>query len=411
MLVPQVRFTIYHAKGETIVYLNESLSMKKYILSIVKLLLISQLPAQNLLVNPDAESLPRGTGWTVISEGAITCLLVPTNNMVNWTMKPNGSVNYPFDHTTGANGGTVFFSGCDTYFQGPFEVQQTIDVSADAATIDAGTQLYFFSGYMMTPVSNQTDAGRFIVDFRNASNAILGTSYSSNWQSYFDGSGPDWVQYNNTRTAPAGTRKITIRMQTQMFINQPAINVYFDDISLTKPTVVPLGLLSFTGVAAAGNINLNWKMSDQLNYKNFELERSTDAIHFNRIAALTAGNKTNYDYTDKNISPDNDKYFYRLKMTGIDGKIIYSNVVMIKVAGNTSITVYPNPANNIVTVSGLSQPGVLSIINYSGSTVLTTSANSSSISFDVSRLPEGLYVVRFSNSKININKKLVIGHK
>ena len=32
---------------------------------------------------------------------------------------------------------------------------------------------------MQTPVNNQTDQGRFIVDFLNASNSILGASYTS----------------------------------------------------------------------------------------------------------------------------------------------------------------------------------------------------------------------------------------
>ncbi|MBL0359223.1 MAG: T9SS type A sorting domain-containing protein [Chitinophagaceae bacterium] len=384
--------------------------MKKIILIIFAALSIFQLPAQNLVINPDAESLPRGTGWTVISSGALTCLLIPTNNVLNWTMKPDGTPNYPFDHTTGASGGTVFFSGCDTYFQGPFELQQTIDVTTDAATIDMGNQLYDFSGYMQTPVSNQTDQGRFIVECLNASNTVLGSSYSSNWQSNFGGSGTSWIQYTNTRTAPAGTRKIRIRMQTQLAINQPAINVYFDDISLNKPTVVPLGLLSFTGVEAGGNIFLNWKISDELNCKKIELERSTTADHFSKIATLVATGNSTYEFVDDNYSRYTGNYFYRLKMTAIDGSIAYSNIIMIRIAGNPSITVSPNPANDIITITGLSQPGIVSVIHYSGSTVLTTNTNASSLKLNVSNIPAGLYMVRFGYQKNSIHKKLVIRH-
>jgi hypothetical protein len=150
--------------------------MKKIVLIIVAAMLVNRLPAQNLVTNPDAESMPEGTGWTIISQGALSCLVSPTNNIINWTLKPNGTANYPYDHSTGASGGTVFFSGCDTYFQGPFELQQAIDVSADAALIDLGNEAYTFGGYIQTPVSNQTDQGRFIVDFLNASNGVLGTS-------------------------------------------------------------------------------------------------------------------------------------------------------------------------------------------------------------------------------------------
>src|SRR6185312_5619229 len=251
--------------------------MKRIVLIIFAALLVYQLNAQNLVTNPDAESLPRGTGWTIISQGALSCLSAPTDNTLNWTMKPDGSANYPYDHTTGASGGTVFFPGCDNWLTGPFELQQTIDVSADAATIDMGSQMYTFSGYMQTPVIPQTDQGRFVIDYLNASNSILGVSYTTPWQSNSGGSATSWIYYNNSRVAPVGTRKIRIRMQAQLFFNRPAINVYFDDISLTKPMVLPVSLLSFTGNEAQGIVHLNWTINPDLQLKQFELERSTDA--------------------------------------------------------------------------------------------------------------------------------------
>jgi len=381
--------------------------MKKTILILFKVFLISQLPAQNLVTNPDAESLPRGTGWTIVSQGALTCLLAPTDNVLNWTMKPNGTVNYPYDHTTGANGGTVFYSGCDTYFTGPFELQQTVDVSADAASIDLGTQVYTFSGYIQTPVSNQTDEGRFIIDFLNTSGSVLGASYASSWQSYFGGSGTSWVNYTNTRIAPAGTRKIRIRMQAEIYFNQPAINVYFDDISLTKPLILPVSLISFSGIEERGNHHLNWTTSNELQLKQFHLEQSTDAIHFNTIATLPAG-KSSYDFTTNNNALYTNRYFYRLKMINIDGTFSYSKIIMVTTQDNPSVTVSPNPASNSITVNGLPQKGTISIINACGSTVLLSNTTAPSVILDISKLPAGLYIIRFSDQKTIINKKLLV---
>lgn len=383
--------------------------MKKISLLFIAIAFTHLLSAQNLVINPDAESLPRGTGWTIVSLGAQTCLLIPTNNTSNWTMKPNGTANYPFDHTTGASGGTVFFSGCSSIFQGPFELYQTVDVSADAAGIDIGGQLYNFSGYIQTPVDNQTDVGRYIVDFLDGSNTVLGTSYNSGWQSYFGGSGTSWNYYSNARVAPVGTRGIRIRLQTQMYVNQPAINVHFDDISLSKPSVVPLGLLSFTGKEVNSNIQLNWQMANEIDCKNFELQRSTDGTHFNSIANIQA-NKTSYQFIDENNPREADKYFYRLKMTGINNKLDYSNIILIKAERKISFTLSPNPAKNIVIINGLSLPGIVTIINENGSTVLTTNANTLSVRFDISRLAAGLYIVQYNNQTNSINKKLVIRH-
>lgn len=381
--------------------------MKRIILIIFSILLLYQLPAQNLVTNPDAESLPRGTGWTIISQGALACLLSPTNNTVNWTMKPDGSANYPYDHTTGASGGTVFYSGCDNWFTGPFELQQTIDVSADSVAIDLGDQTYTFSGYMQTPVSDQTDQGRFIVDFLNASNSILGVSYTSSWQSYFGGSGTSWHLYTNSRLAPTGTRQIRIRMQTQLFFNRPAINVYFDDISLTRAAILPVSLLSFTGNEVQGTIHLNWTINPGIQLTQFELERSTDATYFDSIATFQGG-KTNYQFIDPNNDLTSTRYFYRLKMTVPDGKISYSNIVTIRIPAHMFISLYPNPANHIITVTGSFGKGIISIINSTGQTVLSVNSNTPPVNLDVSLLPPGLYVLRFIDPSTIINKKLLI---
>jgi hypothetical protein len=384
--------------------------MKKIIIISFWVLSALDLPAQNLVTNPGAESLPRGTGWTIISQGTYPCLPVPTNTFLNWTLIPDGTINYPFDHTTGAAGGTIFYSGCSDFFSGIKELQQTIDVTADAAAIDAGTQLYTFSGYMQTPVDNQTDRGRFIVDYLDASNILLGSSYTSAWQSYFDGSGTSWTFYTNTRTAPVTTRKIRIRLQAELINNRYAINVYFDDISLTKPSLVPVRLISFTGKEESGKIILNWKTESELNFLQYELEKSTDGINFPVLTAIPGG-QTSYTYTDQMNSSSAERYFYRLRMTDKDGKISYSNILGIQGKDQQWITISPNPASDAINISGLKQRGSISIINSTGAIVLVKQINTSSEIIGISALPAGLYVVQYRDEKNVQVRKLIIQYK
>jgi len=377
--------------------------MTRSIFTSAAVLLVFNLQAQNLVVNPDAESLPSGTGWTVLSQGALTCLLIPTNSMVNWTMKPNGTANYPYDHTTGASGGTVFFSGCDTYFSGPFELEQIIDVSADSSSIDAGSQLYDFRGYMQTPVSNQTDMGRFVVDFMNNANTVLGAGYRSDWQSNFDGSGTAWQLHSNTRTAPAGTRKVRIKLQTQIHINQPAINVYFDDISFSKTSVVPVGLISFTGNLNNNSIDLHWQLAQPVQYTKIEIERSTNGVHYNQLSTMSAVSVGNY----KDHSAPG-KYYYRLKFTDANGAASYSHIITVQLKQLLSFSVSPNPARDILNLTGITSPGNISIINGHGSTIQSANVQAPSAKLDISRLTNGLYIVRYSSKGTFINKKLLV---
>ena len=384
--------------------------MQKIILFICGIFNLTLLTAQNLVINPDAESLPRGTGWTILSQGALTCLSVPTSNFLNWTMIPDGSANYPYDHTTGAAGGTIFFSGCNGgsfIFQGPFELRQDIDVSSDAVSIDAGLLPYTFSGYIQTPVSNQTDQGRFIVDFIDASTTLLGTSYTSTWQSYFLGSGAGWNFYSNTRIAPAGTRTIRIRLQTEIQFNQPAINVYFDDISLTRPVALPVNLVSFTAKGEDGQVYLTWKTENEINFSAYDVEQSTNGVDFTNVATI-AGGKASYAFTDKTVPANAAAVFYQLKITDINGKFSYSHIIPVFNKGQSALQISPNPAKNYFTISGLQQPGLVTLIDANGKNIMTNKTNGSTSKIDISFIAAGLYFVRFSDGKNIVFKKLVV---
>ena len=197
-------------------------------------------------------------------------------------------------------------------------------------------------------------------------------------------------------------------MQTQLLFNRPAINVYFDDISLTKPSIVPVTLLSFSGRKVNGNNQLNWQLANTIDAEKIELERSSNAIYFNSIATIISNNNSN-NFIDANNNNEVDQY-YRLKIISRDGSIFYSNVIVIKTNNLPSIILSPNPASSTLTVSGLSQAGMLSIFDCSGSNLFSTTTQNTSIRLSVSQFPEGVYIIRFSNSKNTVCKKLLVRH-
>lgn len=367
------------------------------------------LSAQNLVVNSYAEDLPRGTGWTVISQGSSACALVPTSNFLNWTMIPDGTANYPYDHTTGVAGGTVFFSGCSPFLQGPFELRQDIDVSADAATIDAGAMLYVFTGHMQTPVSNQTDQGRFIVDYLDASSAVLGSGYTSSWQSYFGGSGNEWHVYSDSRTAPIGTRIIRIRLQTQILFNPPAINVYFDDITLVKPVALPVKLKSFMASETGGQVQLKWTVAEEPGFLQYELERSDNGTAFSSIAIIKSG-RFMYDYTDLNYNNRAGAVYYRLKMMDNNERLTYSGVVSVRIKNSLIVKISPNPANNYFIISGAAAGEWVNLFDISGKNIMTARINGNSNTINVAAIPGGLYFIKYNDGKTIVVKKLIVQH-
>src|SRR5690606_18733439 len=67
---------------------------------------------------------------------------------------------------------------------------------------------------------------------------------------------------------------------------------------------LPLQLLNFSGTSQNNDIELYWGTDNEHNTLNFEVERSTDGIHFAIVGKVIANNspgKNHYQFTDKDI--------------------------------------------------------------------------------------------------------------
>src|SRR6218665_1103725 len=88
-------------------------------------------------------------------------------------------------------------------------------------------------------------------------------------------------------------------------------------------------------------VEVKWKVENELNIKNYIVEQSSDGRSFSPVAGrIAATNVTEYTKMDEQaLSAD---IYYRIRITDMDGKINYSTVV--KVSGEktvASISVYP----------------------------------------------------------------------
>jgi hypothetical protein len=384
---------------------NDKLSGKVCLLTVLFFAIFSMAESQNLVTNPGAELTPAGIGWTIVNSGANICAAgTAASTYSNWTMTPDGSANYPAAH-----GGTeTFYAGCNVIVPaGPFELNQTIDVSASASQIDGGIVSFNFSGYIQTPIAAQADAGRFIVDYLDGSGTVIGTSYTSGYQSGTGGSGNSWIQYTNTRTAAFGTRKIRIRLQTTIATG-PAINAYFDDISLTELVALPIALVSFSGKQNQDNIDLNWSVNNALDFSMFEIEKRSETSSF--VLAGTVDyvkGKSDYYFTEK-YTLGVTSIFYRLKMIDITGLSTYSPTLAFNNNPSTAFAIFPNPSSNLILLTGLHNDGNVFIRGINGNTVLQIHISASRIMLNISSLQKGVYFVSYINDKCFTTQKLIV---
>ena len=135
-------------------------------------------------------------------------------------------------------------------------------------------------------------------------------------------------------------------------------------------------LSSFTAVLYNSNSGLlTWVSESETNSNRFEIERSDDAIKFEKRGLVnSSGNsstKKTYNYTDP-LNTSSKIVYYRLKMVDNDGKYNYSKIIAIKLNGglsNESFSVYPNPFISDIKVKLFSQQDVIAtfrILSFEG---------------------------------------------
>jgi hypothetical protein len=163
---------------------------------------------------------------------------------------------------------------------------------------------------------------------------------------------------------------------------------------------LPLQLTSFGGNRQNGNNYIQWETSNEVNTKTFELERSTDATNYTKIASLQSPGTGNnmYVYNDPFIS--SSKVFYRLKIIDLSGSFSYSHIIWIDVDAKSIIKIYPTPASNVVNIN-LGNSNLLNsramLYDVTGKLLNSFLIQHIQQQLDISRLSQGLYILKFED--------------
>ncbi|TLV03772.1 T9SS type A sorting domain-containing protein [Dyadobacter luticola] len=137
-----------------------------------------------------------------------------------------------------------------------------------------------------------------------------------------------------------------------------------------------------------------------LNNSHFEIERSENGLHFEKIGEVRGSGTTaevkHYQYMDP--APLKKMNYYRLRQVDLDGTSAYSRIVYVLFSEEKSGNVlYPNPAFDFVTIKyeGEEKEVVARLYNGSGqclkSDLYKTPEN---IRLDIKDLAPGSYLVQ-----------------
>ena len=264
-------------------------------------------------------------------------------------------------------------------------------------------------------------------------NAMKGTNAGRDYIKFFIGNG--WTGSTGGELPSGSTYELKFKVQApaipgsvlntaRITANSQAGDQFIDDgTAIISPQGGPLDvkLSSFTAVLSNNNGLLTWVSETEINSNRFEIERSDDAVKFEkRGSVLSNGNSSTrktYTYTDP-LNTASKIVYYRLKMVDNDGKFSYSKIIAVKLNGslsNESFSVYPNPFISDIKIklsSQLDEVATFRILSFDGREILNRKISVQKgdnivVLKDFGTLAKGSYILEVTTSADKYINKIV----
>jgi hypothetical protein len=171
---------------------------------------------------------------------------------------------------------------------------------------------------------------------------------------------------------------------------------YVELVGNANPCAVILGLdiLNFSAHEKDNSAQLNWETTLSNDFLSFEIERSPDGIHFEKLGAVVESdyknqNTMSFSFTDSNpISGDN---YYRIRNLGLNGEAQLSEIKVLNFTNVDNFSIQPNPCVDFISIANVAENTAYKIYNLLGETMLSGQYKEAKIETD--KLSNGIYVI------------------
>ncbi len=251
-------------------------------------------------------------------------------------------------------------------------------------------------GYVYRGTLNPAMAGHYIFADESSGNV---------WLLPPGGTAADTIQFKNIRTLISSFGEAE---NGELYITVLNGQVY--SVVASGSAALPVKLVAFSGEAANGRNELNWQSADELQFKQYEVEYSSNGSQFEQVGIVSATGAGKYHFA--HTISTSGKSYYRLKMVDLDGKSDYSKTIIIStngVAGKLFVT--PSViSNNLMYVNLDGAYTGLQVINMDGKTVYRQSIGNRTgrITVSLPSLRAGQYLVSLSGNGKQITQKIIV---
>jgi len=148
------------------------------------------------------------------------------------------------------------------------------------------------------------------------------------------------------RADTTGNYIVTQQLHTQCpAYAKDTVTIVFD----ANCVVLDKNLIDFNGVLNGKNVGLNWGVLQNEQIQSYGVEYSTDNNNFKAAGLVLSSDvngKTSYTMNHDISAIQTDVIYYRILLTGNDGRKAYSRIVAIKTdaTAKPNLFIYPNPS-------------------------------------------------------------------
>jgi hypothetical protein len=200
--------------------------------------------------------------------------------------------------------------------------------------------------------------------------------------------GTGWQSFaNNTNDGTANT--VLTGLISSITLNELALA----DVALT----LPVQWKSASAYRIGQAVKISWKTENENNVSHFNVQRSVDTRDWINISGdVAATNKLSQSYEKTDPDYQTRQIFYRIKQSGLNGKISYSEIMpVVGEINKNTVTLFPNPVTSKFYLTGnASLVTKIELYNASGSLIKRWKEFHNS--YDIHEFPSGNYSIRIS---------------
>jgi hypothetical protein len=189
---------------------------------------------------------------------------------------------------------------------------------------------------------------------------------------------------------------------------------FFGTATIECNMVLPVEFANISAENQMEDVLVNWTTSSELNNDFFRIQHSLDGYHWTDIGEVDGHGNSHkaWSYSFLHKHPEPGLHYYRVVQFDYNGMSKASPMVDISVSP-IHFRVYPNPANDLLTLSGFTGLDItIDIYDPSGRLVRHEySSAENAHQLKTSDLMNGLYTLIISSGETQVNTRVVIDHE